>query len=187
MIKMLRDLPGKRLFPRRFDVANLFSSCVRIMSFTMFFFPVYTFNLMKNGEIYNLKDSQRLMDLAAAAYCCGNLGHGVADWSCEACKRQPQVTNVTVISSKDWKDGNGYVAYDSIHRAIVVVFAGTDHLSIVDWIDDLRFDKVPYPSCSNTSKCAVHNGFYQTYKAMTSDIVSSVIQLQALYGADTHL
>ena len=113
--------------------------------------------------------------------CSGNLGHGVADWTCEACQRQPQMVNITVVSSKEWKDANGFVAFDPLQSSIVVSFAGTDPLSIIDWIDDLKFDKVPYPPCA-TSNCAVHEGFYQTYQAIAPSVLAAVHALMVYYG-----
>jgi len=122
-----------------------------------------------------------MCQLELPAYCCGNLGHGTSDWSCNACEKyQPQITDVNVISSPiiTFKDANGYVAWDPKQSAIIIAFSGTDPLSILNWIDDLNTIKVDYP-CSG---CKVHQGFYNTYQAISSAVWSSLQKLWTKYG-----
>ena len=129
---------------------------------------------------YSVGTANRMCEFALASYCCGNLGHGVADWSCDACKKQPEVTNVTVFSSGLNKDANGFVAYDSVTPAIIIAFAGTDPLSIEDWIDDIDTIKVKYPAPD--CNCSVHQGFYDTYKAVSGDVWAAVDKYQIAFG-----
>ncbi len=43
---------------------------------------------------------------------------------------------------------------------MILSFAGTDPLSLKDWIDDIGFFPEDYPYCD---KCQVHSGFYHAY------------------------
>ena len=60
---------------------------------------------------YNETTATTMMDYCGSAYCCGNLGHGVEDWSCHACALNPGTQNITVISDLITQ-ANGYVAYN---------------------------------------------------------------------------
>jgi hypothetical protein len=146
-------------------------------------------SISRGGEVgnaipYSVHEANRMMEFALASYCCGNLGHGVADWSCQACGYQPQMQNISVCSSGIEKDANGFVGYDPAEQAIIVAFAGTDPLSIVDWIDDLDTIPVSYPACSS-SGCKVHQGFWDTYKAIQPLVWSAVNALLKEKGAKT--
>ncbi|ETO06966.1 hypothetical protein RFI_30426 [Reticulomyxa filosa] len=149
---------------------------LRLLSFV--FFSQVTFWSGVNAD-YSVALANRMCEFALASYCCGNLGHGVATWTCDvktlkkkkkkrkiclgACKEQPQITNVTVFSSDFDRDANGFVAYDPTIPCIVIAFAGTDPLSIEDWLDDLDAVKTPYPACA-AQGCEVHKGIIQKKK-----------------------
>jgi len=135
---------------------------------------------------YSVGLANRMCEFALASYCCGNLGHGVETWTCDACELQPQITNVTVFASNLIYDANGFVAYDPTVPCIVIAFAGTDPLSIEDWLDDLDAIKVPYPACASQG-CEVHKGFYDTYMSVSASVWSAVETYWAEYGADTPL
>jgi len=153
-----------------------------------FFFLLCCLALTVNSYItnYTVAQANRFCELCLAAYCCGNLGHGVATWSCDACKQQPQMTDITVVhSSIATYDANGYVGYDTIQKAIVVAFAGTDPLSITNWIDDIDAIKVPYAPCE-ADGCEVHEGFYDTYLSVQSQIQTAVQKLWDMYGESTN-
>ena len=80
---------------------------------------------------YNVSRAKHSVDMAGAAYCSGNVGHGVSTWSCKVCKRYPGV-EATEVSDKP-TNANGFVAYDALdgpRGAIYVSFAGTDPVSI---------------------------------------------------------
>lgn len=109
------------------------------------------------------------MDMAGAAYCAGHLGKGVNEWDCTVCKKYPGVnaTEVWAVGT----DANGFVGVDPNNHRIVVSFSGTDPLSIRNWIDDISTLKTPYPYCSG---CEVHNGFYNTYLSVQSQVLTLV-------------
>jgi len=135
---------------------------------------------------YTVGQANRFCELALAAYCSGNLGSGVTTWSCTACKQQPQMKSITQFYSNAYTyNANGYVAYDPVEKAIVVSFAGTDPLSITDWIDDIDFFATPYSPCSS-SGCEVHQGFYNTYLSVQSQIRTAVQSLWTTYGKSSH-
>lgn len=118
---------------------------------------------------YSLDLSTYLVDFAGAAYCGGDLGRGVENWSCDACKKHPEVHNVTVISD-DETGTTGYVALAyptnfTREPSIYVVFAGTDPLKIQTWIDDLQYTQVPYQS-KGCDKCEIDKGFLKAYTSV---------------------
>lgn len=96
----------------------------------------------------------------------------INNWSCQACKNFPSM-NATTFHGK-FSDANGFVGYDSQANQIVVAFAGTDPLSIQNWIDDLNYFQTDYPYCSG---CRVHEGFYNSFLSVAGPIKSMVASL----------
>jgi len=113
-----------------------------------------------------------MVKYTGAAYCAGTLGDGVAKWNCAVCKTLPYL-NATVVYDKK-TNTNGYVGYDKSINAIYVVFAGTDPLSIKNWIDDLNAVTVTVPCPASYGTCKVHKGFYECYLAVRSQIQRAV-------------
>ena len=75
-------------------------------------------------------------------------------------------------------DINAFVAYDDKYyfngiASIIVAFAGTNPLSITDWIDDLDTIKIGYPlsPVNECNDCNVHKGFYSTYAAIRRNLM----------------
>jgi len=130
---------------------------------------------------YSQADALRFVDYCLASYCCDGMGaSGVQNWSCEACAREPGVINVTVVSNVTI-NSNAFVAYDTRHRSIIVVFAGTDPLSIKNWIQDLDFTTVTM-WCSN---CNVHRGFLNAYLSIRDPLFAAIRGLLRVNGAST--
>lgn len=103
-----------------------------------------------------------------ASYCCGTLGHGVAHWDCAACQQLPWL-QTTVVYSKG-TNTNGYVGYNAVDNQIIVAFAGTDPLSVKDWINDIDIIKEAYP-CPG---CRVHEGFHRAYVVVADAVRAAV-------------
>ena len=74
-----------------------------------------------------------ILDFAGIAYCVSN--NGVINWNCLHCDDHPGITNVTEITNKELNI-NGYVALNKARNHLILSFAGTDPLSIKDWIVD---------------------------------------------------
>lgn len=89
----------------------------------------------------------------------------------------PQVTDITVVLNST---GNacGYTAYNPAEDEVMIVFRGTQPLSIKNWIDDLDFLKTSYPGCAD---CHVHRGFYYTYLEVRDQILANARSLFAKY------
>jgi hypothetical protein len=129
---------------------------------------------------FDLNLAKRYVDFCGVAYCTDPIftANTVDSWTCNACKKYPGVV-ATSFHGGDKKDGNGFVAYDSVADEIIVSFSGTDPLSIENWIDDLDFFKTSYPYCQN---CEVHEGFYKTFltvKDQVKDLVDSYMKQHA--------
>jgi len=118
---------------------------------------------------YNENLAKVNMDMAGAAYCAGHLGAGVNEWKCTVCDKYPGVNATEVYAPGT--DANGFVAVDPNNHRIVVSFSGTDPLSIRNWIDDISTLKTNFPFCSG---CEVHNGFYNTYLSVQSQVLTLV-------------
>jgi len=132
------------------------------------------FIVLANAQAnYNQTAAEMFVSYAGAAYCCGGLGRGVADWSCAACKTVPALENITVLYNKT-HNSNGYIGYAPQLGSIILVFTGTNPLSIVNWIDDIRTLKSNYPPCSG---CEVHTGFYETYLTLQQQIHNAIYLL----------
>ncbi len=93
----------------------------------------------------------------------------INNWSCKACKAFPHVTATTFHGKS--ADANGFVAYDADANEIIVAFAGTDPLSIKNWIDDLNFIQTDYPYCNG---CKVHQGFLNSFNSVIAQVKSLV-------------
>lgn len=120
---------------------------------------------LNSSLMYDPTRAARLVAFSGISYCSGTLGRGVDSWDCCNCKRFPDVQAISFIAKGP--NQNGFVAFDphgDSNGNIIVSFAGTDPLSISNWIDDLDTVSVPYPTCSG---CMVHEGFYGNYNAVT--------------------
>jgi len=142
----------------------------------------FVFRVLQSRTNYSHTNAVRMCELSLAAYCCGNLGHGCENWSCNSCKTQQGIVNVTQVHTTELNNNvNGYVAYDIQLSAIIVSFAGTDPLSLSDWMDDLNFLKEKYSACDN---CEVDTGFYQSYKAIRNQVWDAVEKYWNLYNKE---
>lgn len=132
---------------------------------------------------YNLESSERYIQFAGIAYCADPLitDNSVANWSCKFCKNYPNTT-ATVFYGGKATDQLGYVAYDPNANEIIVSFAGTDPVSIRNWIDDIDFIKTSYPYCSSTN-CQVHEGFYRTYESVKDDMLIALKNYKNLHSS----
>mmetsp|Transcript_23793 Transcript_23793/g.39765 ORF Transcript_23793/g.39765 Transcript_23793/m.39765 type:complete len:292 (-) Transcript_23793:206-1081(-) len=129
-------------------------------------------------EDVDLNLAMRYVELSGASYCADPKlkRNSVDDWSCNVCSNYPNMTAKSFYNSK--YSCSGFVGYDADTNEIVVAFAGTDPLSIRDWIDDLVFVKEDYPYCDG---CDVHKGFYETFLSMEATIKEFVYDWLDLY------
>ena len=68
---------------------------------------------------------------------------------------------------------------------IVISFRGTEPKSLKDWVDDFKFaKKSPYSACSG---CELHEGFYDAYMALKSQIVSGLKDLGVTSSTPLHI
>jgi len=130
-----------------------------------------------NMENYSEPMATTWMSYAGVAYCTDGMKHvEVESWTCFTCQTLPYM-NATAMHST-LANGNGYVGYDPAANFILVAFSGTDPLSIVDWIDDIDTVQVKYPYCDG---CYVHQGFYNVYLSLQSQVWSLVKGWLALH------
>ena len=132
---------------------------------------------------YSVGLANRYMEYVLVSYCIGMGGKGVPNWQCPACIEYfPNVKNVTVFSTDPQNySTHAFVAYEPTMPEIIIAFTGTEPLSIQDWIDDLTFEKIPYP-LSNQCNCQVHKGFYESYAVIKDQIWSTVKKYLNSFG-----
>ncbi len=132
---------------------------------------------------FNLNTAKRYVTFCGASYCTDPLitKNTIDNWSCKACKNYPNV-KATTFHSTTHTDANGFVGYDPDAKEIIVAFAGTDPLSIENWIDDLDFIQTDYPYCSG---CKVHEGFYRSYLSVSDQVKSLVNSYMSQYPNST--
>lgn len=61
-----------------------------------------------------------------------------------------------------------YLGFDPDTNLIVIAFRGSHNIR--NWMSDLNFVKTKYPVCHN---CEVHAGFYNSWLAISSKVVSA--------------
>lgn len=118
---------------------------------------------------YSESTAKYYVDFAGASYCAGTLGQGVENWDCHVCANHPGVNATTVY--KSGTNANGFVAYVPERNQVMVAFAGTDPLSIKNWIDDIDTLMTGYGACSG---CEIHEGFLRTYNSVVGQVRSVV-------------
>ncbi len=134
-------------------------------------------SLQQTSAPYNESLAKYAMDFSGASYCCGTLGKGVAKWDCAVCKKYPGVQTTVAFSAKD--NANAFVSWnphDGESGSVLVAIAGTDPLSIKDWLDDLDFFHAPEAiyTQNGCTGCEVHTGFFQTYASIRDQIRAAV-------------
>jgi len=127
---------------------------------------------------YSEAAAKLAVQYSGASYCCGQLGHGCENWSCEVCKHLPYVNTTVLKNNTD--NVNGYVGYDAKDNVIIVAFAGTDPLSIKNWIDDIDTIKVDYP-CPAPYTCKVHQGFWHSFRSVQTQVEEGIKNYLAVH------
>lgn len=124
---------------------------------------------------YNASLAEKFWHFCMGSYCSP---HRISQWDIGFVSAlYPQVTDITVVVNST---GNacGFTAYNPAEDEVMIVFRGTQPLSLKNWIDDLDFFKTSYPGCSN---CNVHRGFYYTYLEVRDEILANAKSLFAKY------
>lgn len=106
---------------------------------------------------------------AAASYCDKA---SIQSWNCLACQSLPGIAPVAYLYDATL-DVAGYVANDN--GVAIVSFRGT--VSLEDWLVDFDFAQVtPLGNCPN---CLVHQGFYNSYESLRTQMVAALNQISA--------
>eukprot|EP01084_Bolivina_argentea_P058640 107070_1 len=127
---------------------------------------------------YNVSISSRQMQYSLVAYCIGIGGIGAHSWQCSPCKKYftDQVNNVSVFKTGFLNyNVHVYVAYNHVLNEIIIGWAGTEVLSITDWIDDIDILLITYPLAKDCN-CKVHQGWWNTYNAIRIPLWQTVMR-----------
>lgn len=101
----------------------------------------------------------------------------ISVWDCVGCCPLIHgVTPVVPIFDNIKQFIFGYLAYDSILDAHVLVFRGTVASSLINWIEDLRFSRSePY---KGNKQIKIHKGFYETWLLVRESIFKLIVDAQ---------
>ena len=124
---------------------------------------------------YNPTLAEKFWNLCMACYCSESR---ISEWNLGFVSTlYPKVTDITVVMNST---GNamGFTAYNPEEDEVLIVFRGTQPLSIKNWIDDLDTFFMDYPACQG---CKVHEGFYKTYLDIQQSILTAAKELFAKY------
>lgn len=121
---------------------------------------------------YNASVADSMVLYCGSAYCCGMLGTGVGNWSCQACRKQPGLTEITVFDARG-TNANGFVGYQPSEDLVVVAFSGTNPLSIENDLKDLTFWKTKYTT-GGCHECKVHKGFLESWNSVQASVQNAV-------------
>lgn len=128
-----------------------------------------------SSATYNETLANKFWHLCMGSYCAPSR---IASWDLGMVSDlYPSVTDITLVINST---GNacGFTAYNPDEDEVLIVFRGTEPLSIKNWIDDLDTFYTDYPACSG---CKVHEGFYHTYLDIRATILSSAKRLFSKY------
>ncbi|KAF7677243.1 hypothetical protein GT037_005455, partial [Alternaria burnsii] len=129
---------------------------------------------------------QLMEQYAAAAYCPENNNSPGTQLSCHVgnCPRVDAADTTTALEFEKYvtrtvqfvvvlftpgTDTTGFIAIDRTNRLIVVAFRGT--ASLLGWIIDFRFNRVPTTICDG---CDAHQGFWDSWLSVRDGIFSTV-------------
>jgi hypothetical protein len=156
-------------------ISQYYSSTYIVISSIMFSLVVSALAgvALAYDDNYSIDKSKRYVQFSGIAYCADPLvtQNNVDNWNCKMCSQFPNTTATTFYGGSV-TDQIGYVAYDGDANEILMVFAGTDPLSLRNWIDDIDFIKTDYPYCDNG--CQVHEGFYRTFNSVRDQAIQQL-------------
>ncbi|PVH91027.1 alpha/beta-hydrolase [Periconia macrospinosa] len=118
---------------------------------------------------------QLMEQYAAASYCAENNNSPGTQLSCHVgnCPRVDAADTTTVLEFEKYStpgtDATGFVAVDRTNHLIVVAFRGT--ASLLGWIIDFRFNRVPTTICDG---CGAHQGFWDSWLSVRDAISNTV-------------
>lgn len=128
---------------------------------------------------WNFDLAQNLAQVNAISYCPRD---DITKWTCGEC--DPNLTIRGVHT--DPKSGCLVIVADNGADMTLVVFKGTDPLSIKEWLVDLNAAKAPAstPMCEG---CAVHTGFSDTEEALRAPVEEAMLASLDRLGPDARL
>ena len=126
------------------------------------------------------KQMKLFAQYSAAAYCRDNSNSPETPIKC-AGKNCPLVEAANAISTAEFSnlleyDNHVFVAVDDVHKVVTLVFRGAQ--SAINWLQIINVDPVPTDLCDD---CAVHDGFWEMWTAVKSELFGAVDQALATH------
>ena len=103
-----------------------------LLILNIFWVPVHSYDpdVSYNAVMYS-----------AASYC---LISDIMKWDCgRPCMMIRGIKEIVKVQHKEF-DVFGFVAYNELHREVVVSFRGTNGVDVKNWYMNLQGDRVPY-------------------------------------------
>ncbi|KAL5230550.1 hypothetical protein ABZP36_029326 [Zizania latifolia] len=135
----------------------------------------------EHTPIYNSTLARTLAEYTSAVYT-ADLTQ-LFTWTCERCGDLTEGFEVIELIVDVKNCLQAYVGFASDMNAAVVVFRGTQHTSIQNWIEDLFWKQLDldYPGMPQAK---VHSGFYSAYHNTTlrNGVVNGIQKAREVYG-----
>lgn len=124
-----------------------------------------------SAHSYNETLAFELADFSGIAYC-----KTIEKWDCGICKKYPDIEAQRFIRA----DLSYTIALDELACLVVVAFQGTDPLRLSNYVDDFEILQTEYNRCKG---CSVHEGFYNSYLTLTSDLQGNLKTILTQHSA----
>jgi len=110
----------------------------------------------------------RFVRYSYSAYC---QKQKLVDWDCTYCTHGTSNTSEVQYYYNSTGNNAGYSAINHDHEEILLVFRGTDPLSLKNWIDDFEFIKLDYDWPPFVQSARVHSGFWASYMHLKAQLM----------------
>lgn len=126
--------------------------------------PVYNSTIAMQGWFYS---KTAFCDLPA-----------IEAWTCVTCGNNSGVVDVTTFHNAT-TGAQAYTGYNMRTNTIVVAYRGS--ADIQNWIFNLDFFLIAYPSAACPGGCEVHRGFLIVYQSISTGVLAAMHALAAKY------
>ncbi|CAD8062043.1 unnamed protein product [Paramecium primaurelia] len=124
------------------------------------------------NQIYSHSLAQQFFHYTKIAVCHPK---EIADWDCGYyCQQHPDMIDVQAFAGN--YSSQAYCGYNQKENYIVLVYRSTQDLT--NWINNVKFFKQEFGDCKD---CAVHLGFWETYTAISNEMINCTKTLRQKY------
>jgi len=139
-------------------------------------FLCYAHIVVTSSPSYDESVAYYLVEFAGISYCSDSFGDKVEHWSCDRCKRHPQVSyhKTFKASIREFTGMGGFLAYDNSTQKLILAVRGTDTIKLTNWIHNAFLYLKPYGR-KDCHDCRIHAGFLHAYNSVKYEILALLI------------